>query len=83
MNAENGTVECGFYKNDLPFGKHVKFDLEGNEIEEGIYKGHSKAKDTAIESFTFNVGSLWEELFAYGNYEVNKMPIYNQSEHRS
>lgn len=58
MDAENGNVECGFFKNDQPCGKYVKFNKNGDEIEEGIFKGHHKAKDIAIESFTFNVGSF-------------------------
>ena len=57
MNAEKSTVECGFYKSDQPCGKFVKFNSEGHEILEGILKGDKIAKDIAIDTFTYNVGS--------------------------
>ena len=39
IDAVTGQVSCGFFKDDLPNGKHIKF--KGNQIlEEGIYRNN-------------------------------------------
>lgn len=55
FNGETGQAQCGFYKNDLPSGKFVRWGDDEIEIEEGIFKGKSIAKSIGIKSFIFNV----------------------------
>lgn len=55
LNGETGQAECGFFKNDLPSGKYVKWGDDQIEVLEGIYKGRSLASSIGIKSFIFNV----------------------------
>lgn len=55
FDAQTGQVECGFYKNDQPSGKYVKWGPNQIEKQEGIYKGNSLASNIEIKSFVFNV----------------------------
>lgn len=55
LNGETGQAECGFFKNDLPSGKYVKWGEDQIEVLEGIYKGRSLATSIGIKSFIFNV----------------------------
>lgn len=55
FDAQSGNVECGFFKNDLPRGKYVKWGTNQIEKMEGIYKGRTIASNVEIKSFEFNV----------------------------
>lgn len=55
FDGQSGMVECGFFKNDLPSGKYVKWGPNQIEKMEGIYKGRSIASNIEIKSFVFNV----------------------------
>ena len=55
LNGETGQAECGFFRNDLPCGKYVKWGPDQIEVLEGIYKGRSLSQNIGIKSFVFNV----------------------------
>jgi len=55
LDGQTGHVQCGFFKNNLPSGKYVKFDSAGIQIEGGIMKGQQCVSNLAITSFVYNV----------------------------
>ena len=55
LDALNSVVECGFFRKDLPTGKYVRWDLDENEVEEGICKGQGVTRAVTIRDFVFNV----------------------------
>jgi hypothetical protein len=49
LSALDGSCEVGFFKNDVPWGKYLKFRLDGTyELAEGLYEGPNNLKTKII-----------------------------------
>ena len=56
VDLQKDTVECGFFRDNLPYGKYSKWKGEDELIEEGIYRGQALLRKE-IDSFVFNIES--------------------------
>ena len=56
INVEKKTVECGFFRDNLPSGKFTKWKGEDELVEEGIYRGISLTRKS-VDNFVYNIES--------------------------
>mmetsp|Transcript_16529 Transcript_16529/g.28087 ORF Transcript_16529/g.28087 Transcript_16529/m.28087 type:complete len:91 (-) Transcript_16529:21-293(-) len=55
FDSNNGVVECGYFEEDVPCGKYVKWSNDEELQEEGIFESSKLTQRVSIDNFVSNI----------------------------